>query len=106
MEDVLTLAAAGGNGSSSFTQTLTAFPFQACGAANAVRWTGTYTLEASGSDLTLNYATCAPDGTGCLACGSPRTTGVQYKLAPACDVLSVLSPDSPDVRTYYANGSV
>jgi len=94
VEDVLQF-----QGNTSFVQTLTAFPHQECGTANQIRWTGSW-QETSPIDLVLSYATCTPS-TGCLSCGSAGQVALQFKFSEACDVLTILTPDSEDPRTYY-----
>ena len=97
VEDVLEFAA-----NTSFTQSLTAFPFQTCGNPNTLAWSGSYG-QTSEVDLILAYAACSSSGAGCLACGAASQVAVQYKFSSDCEVLTVLSPDSDEVRTYYAN---
>ena len=71
----------------SFSQNLTAFPFQDC-VQNWVLWTGTYLL-ASPTDLERSYTRCTPSSFGCVVCGPTKVDWAVVAFSDTCDRLSL-----------------
>ena len=102
IEDVLRFES-GGN----FSQNLTAYPFQPCGPANWVHWTGYFVAEnAPGDAIVLSCTRCTISSAGCLPCGPTKDDSGVYWFYPTCGVLHVLFKFAAAEHTYYLDAAL
>ena len=94
VEDVLTYFTDG-----TFTQNITAFPFQDCG-QNSIFWSGEY-VHTNDAAIQSTYVRCTASGPGCLRCGPTRQEWATFSFPGVeCALLVIKSESDVAERTY------